>query len=59
MQDCKDLTKGGAGSCIQPPGVKENISDIETQPWEAQAAAPLLLVPPQQQKKKNIHGKDL
>lgn len=54
---CRDLTEGGAASCIQPPGAKENSRDIETQPWEAQAAAPLLLLPPPQQKK--IHGKDL
>lgn len=38
-------------SCIQPPGVKENSLDIEAQPWEAQAAAPLLLLSPPQQKK--------
>lgn len=41
------------GSCIQPPGVKENSLDIEAQPWEAQAAAPLLLLSPPQQKKKS------
>lgn len=29
------------GSCIQLPRMKENSLDIETQPWETQAAAPL------------------
>lgn len=42
MQPCRDLTKWGAGSSIQPPGAKENSLDIETQPWETQAAALLL-----------------